>query len=243
MCYVLYEDDRHIGSFVIAVHATPPERTAWNRVFRVARGADARAAERLVDLGDDRVVWPGRVRVLRRNVTFEVEVNASWERTLSIARAIDDAIQNDPAIAPKGSFEETPRIESAGAPAEVEPLETPAHVSVVTSWATLRPVFKGLGDLEKLHVLVDGLHFSNLVTSVEHSRLIKVQTRVHSMETWMDPRPTDTRRLRPDEDGRFYLIPKQGTEPGTVHKLTMFVGNEDNVFVTKKFEVRVAERP
>ncbi len=245
MAYGLVENGRTIGTLRIGVHPTVPNPTVWRNklAFSLSRGPDIDAAEGLEDLGDGRLVLGNRIHVLRGNVTFMVKVDRSWDRTLSIARAIDDAIQNDPAVAPKGAFEETPRIETVGAPAEVEPLETPRHVDVVTSWTTLHPVFKGLGDPAKLNVLVVGDHFWNLAWTVEQSRAAKVRTRVHSMETFIDPRPTDTRRLRPDEDGRFFLIASPQAQPGKTYKVTMAAVNVDNVVATKEFEVRVAEQP
>ncbi len=244
--YEVVENGKWI-TLVLGVHPVAPQRSAWRseRTDHMPSNPKRGVAE---DLGDDRLVWGGpgesssTIHVLRGNVTFTLWARVPWDEGLSIARAIDDAIQRDRAVAPTGTFEETPRIETVGAPAEIEPLEAPAHVEVVTSWATLRPVFNGLGDAERLYVGIIGRHFSNLVWSAALSRTVKVRTRVNSMESWMDPQP-DSRRLRPEEDGRFFLIPSADAEPGKVHRLTMVAVNEDNVVVTKEFEVRVAERP
>jgi hypothetical protein len=138
-----------IKSFNLAVHPSRASAEEASARLRDTAEVGPRATARFPDLGDARYVWErgsaaGDVTFLRQNISVRFAWSGTLEDGMALARRIDQLIQTDRAIAPRGTFAQTPEIVSTSAPATIAKRGT----------ASIRPDVRGLGAPQKTMVKV-----------------------------------------------------------------------------------------
>jgi hypothetical protein len=138
-----------VPGFGLAVY--PTRASAEQAAARLVDTAQVgpRATARFPDVGDARYIWEagsgaGSVIFLRENIFVRFGWGGTMEDGIALARRIDQFIQGDRTIAPRGTFAQTPEIVSTGAPATIAKSGTVA----------IQPDIRGLGDPQKTMVKV-----------------------------------------------------------------------------------------
>ena len=109
--------------FRLAVHSSrAAAEEVTRRHVRTSEG-EPLASSQFAEVGDGRHAWEwpggGRLIFLRENVTIEFSRVGANQDALGLALQIDQLIQTGRAIAPRGTFAQTPEIVSTGAPATI----------------------------------------------------------------------------------------------------------------------------
>jgi hypothetical protein len=241
---------------IISVH--PTEEDAHRGLFgSLVFSVGPRPAPQGEPVGDEFHWWHSSVEsewasatVLfrRRNVSVAFSRNGSADDALALARRVDCLIRDDRQIAPLGRFDPPPEIVSVGIPDTL-----PVGLRVPVGPSSFRdvpeesryrfaPEFRGLGDPARLRVGIYelGRYYDtwNEVTPDGRS-----EPRIDVTVPTPFPPPLDfsvgSRERTPEEDGRFML--KLPLKPGP-RRLVMVVVNDDNVVVTKEFQVTFTPR-
>lgn len=135
-------------SFRLAVHPSrqAAEVVAGRYIRLTPRGPTE--SSQFAQVGDLRYAWTspggGRLLFLRDNVTIEFLWRGADADALALARQIDQLIQTDRTIAPRGTFPQVPEILSTGVPSTI----------AKNSSAEVRPEVRGFGDPQKTTVKV-----------------------------------------------------------------------------------------
>lgn len=165
----------------------------------------------------------GTFRFRRANLSVQVLFTGPMEDMLPKLQELDGIIQNNGEIAVRGAFAETPRIETlpVARPLDREPLE-------------VRPTVTGLGESARLLITMDKVRGEGepvILGAANHwgLRAVKYDDLAAVPLTIVRPDGTrDTRMKRVEVSPRGRAI------------IRVMVANPDHVFVTRDFEVPVA---
>ncbi len=132
-----------VRSFHVAVHASREMAEARFARVKWSRSVSPYADPRLADVGDARLVWGTRDRdegsgtcvFLRENILIGFGWAGEVAQLAAFARQVDQLIQTDREIAPRGRFVEIPEIVSS---------DLPTSVARAAS-LTIEPQLRGLG--------------------------------------------------------------------------------------------------
>lgn len=211
-----------------------PSRALAERELETARRwvpAPAHAPGPFSEVGDTRYVWSfandGTINFLRDNVNVMLNWSGARDEALALARRIDQLIQTDRNIAPRGRFTEAPEIVSVGAPERI----------VRGATVRLTPVFRGLGPVENLRILVHGLHGGQVGSAVTPEGKSQPDKLVRGGRGGvMDIVVERTAQ----EDGRFELGAPAQAALGP-QRAIMVVATPDNLIVTKEFTIAITD--
>jgi hypothetical protein len=161
-----------IKSVNLAVH--PSREAAEEAVRRYCRSSQVgpRLSSHFATVGDMRFAWDrgaeaGAIIFLRENASVAFFWTGTKDNALAVAHRIDELIQTDRTVAPRGGFAQVPEIPSTGAP---NTIDAGARV-------TIQPDVIGFGDPAKTRIRV--LNGGLVVSETDESR--RLCLRPHSL--------------------------------------------------------------
>lgn len=217
--------DAKLQSITVAVHPTVELARAFLRdVSRFSIGF--RPEHCTFALGDEAYLYgdtSGTLRFRRDNVTLQISWSGPIADLVSKLNQLDDLIRNDTTVAVRGTFGEPPMIEALDVARALD--SEPVQVTTRT---------RGLGDTSQLSIEMRAERGEGAVTYLSKNRWAL------SAKKYDHIPPVPVTIQRPDGT-RVTELKSITVSPRGRAIIRVMVANADHVFVTRDFEVPVAE--